>query len=139
MGKEIPLRILVADDDSRVRLALKTLLRQDSEPFLVRECSDIKTLAVQIKDFRPDLVLLDWELPGQPATVLLFAFHGLEFKPKVIILSARPESEYEAIAAGADAFVSKGDPPDSLMHTLRSLVRAHGSDLPVEQAGLPGA
>ena len=90
---------------------------------MVGECSDLESLVLQIKEFKPDLVLLDWELRGRPATALLFAAHTPSFRPKTIVLSGRPESEQAVLAAGADAFVSKADPPERLLSTLRELVR----------------
>ena len=122
-------RILVADNDARVRSALQTLLKQ--EPGLViGECSDLESLVVQIKEFKPDLVLLDWELRGRPATALLFAAHAADYRPKTIVLSGRPESEQAALDAGADAFVSKADPPERLLDTLRKLVSESGKWMP---------
>jgi DNA-binding response OmpR family regulator len=121
-------RILVADDDVRVRSALQLLLRQ--EPGLVvGECSDLDSLLIQIEKFRPDLVLLDWELRGRPATAVLFPACVLDFHPKTIVLSSRPESEQPALAAGADAFVSKTDPPEELLSTFRMLVRESGKEV----------
>jgi len=125
-SKEV--RILVADNDARVRSALQTLLKQEPE-LVFGECSDLESLMVQIKEFKPDLVLLDWELRGRPATALLFAAHTPSFGPKTIVLSGRPESEQAALAAGADAFVSKADPPEYLLNTLRKLVRETGKEV----------
>jgi DNA-binding NarL/FixJ family response regulator len=119
---EAQTRILVADNDARVRSALQTLLRQEPGQIMIRESADLGDLAVQVKQFKPDLVLLDWELPGRPAAALLFALHGLDYHPRVIVLSSRPESEVDALAAGADAFVSKGDAPDRLLGTFRRLI-----------------
>ena len=119
------MRVLVADNDVRVRSALQTLLKQEPG-LMVGECSDLESLVVQSKEFNPDLVLLDWELRGRPATALLFAAHAPNFRPKTIVLSGRPEAEQAALAAGADAFVSKADPPDRLLSTLRELVRESG-------------
>jgi DNA-binding response OmpR family regulator len=104
------------------------LLQQEPTHIVVRESGDIGTLAVQLKQFRPDLVLLDWELPGRPAAALLFALHGLDYLPKVIVLSARPESEMDAMAVGADAFVCKGDPPERLLDSFRTMVRRSTAD-----------
>jgi DNA-binding response OmpR family regulator len=73
-------------------------------------------------------VLLDWELPGRPAAALLFALHGLDYHPRIIVLSTRPESEPDALAAGADAFVWKGDPPEILLGTFRHLVQQSRQD-----------
>jgi two-component system LytT family response regulator len=118
-------RILVADNDVRVRSALQMLLRQ--EPGLViGECSDLEGLLIQVKELKPDLLFLDWELRGRPATALLFAAHTPGFRPKTIVLSGRPESEQAALAAGADAFVSKADPPERLLSTFRRLVHESG-------------
>jgi DNA-binding NarL/FixJ family response regulator len=116
-------RILVADNDARVRSALHTLLRQEPTQITVRESADMVSMVLQVKEFRPELVLLDWELPGRPAAALLFALHGLDYHPRIIVLSTRPESEGEAMAAGADAFVCKGDPPDQLLNSFRQLVQ----------------
>ena len=117
------MRILVADSDVRVRSALKTLLRQEPGLTVLRESASLESLLVQVRDFRPDLVFLDWELRGRPAAALLFALSALDYRPKVIVLSGRPEAEQEALAAGADGFVSKGDPPERLLGTFHRLVR----------------
>jgi DNA-binding NarL/FixJ family response regulator len=114
---------LVADNDARVRSALQTLLKQEPGQILIRESADLGGLAMQVKEFKPDVVLLDWELPGRPAAALLFALHGLDYHPRVMVLSARSESEQEALDAGADAFVYKGDPPQRLLDSLRGLLR----------------
>lgn len=130
------MRILIADNDRRVRSALYMLLKQ--EPGLtVQESSDLGGLAAQVRSFKPDLVLLDWELPGRPAAALLLALDALSSRPKVMVLSRRSESETEALAAGADAFASKTDPPEELLAALRSLVNREalaGEEVPAVAA-----
>lgn len=123
MGGSRETRILVADNDARVRLALQTLLSQELGDLTIRESADLGDLAAQVKNFKPDLVFLDWELPGRPAVALLLALHAINYHPKVIVLSRRQESEGEATAAGADAFICKADPPERLLDTLRLLVQ----------------
>ena len=88
----------------------------------MRESDDLDSLAVQIKEFRPDLVMLDWELPGRPAAALLLALNQLDYHPCVIVLSTRPELEQAARNVGADGFVCKGDSPERLLQVFRSLV-----------------
>ena len=116
-------RILVADNDARVRSALQTLLRQEPGQIQVRESADLDSLAAQVREFRPDLVLLDWELPGRPAAALLLALHSLDYHPSVIVLSTRPELEQDAWDVGADGFVCKGDSPERLLQVFRGLVQ----------------
>ena len=89
----------------------------------MRESCDLDSLATQIKEFRPDLVILDWELPGRPAAALLLALHQLNYRPRVIVLSTRPELEQEARNVGADGFVCKGDSPERLLQVFRSLLQ----------------
>ena len=114
---------MVADNDARVRSALQTLLRQEPGQIQMRESADLNSLAAQVQEFKPDLVLLDWELPGRPAAALLLALHRLDYHPSVIVLSTRPELEQDARDVGADGFVCKGDSPEQLLHVLRGLVQ----------------
>lgn len=116
-------RVLVADNDARVRSALQTVLAQEPGQIQVRESADLGSLAVQVAEFRPHLVLLDWELPGRPAAALLLALHQLDYHPDVIVLSTRPELEQDALDVGADGFVSKGDSPERLLQVLHRFVQ----------------
>lgn len=121
MGGTRQTRILLADSDPRVRFALRTLLQQEQGEIVIEESVDAGTLAVQVREFRPHVVFLDWELSGRPVTALFPALNGLQVQPKVVVLSTRPESEEVALAAGADAFVCKGDPPEQLLDSFRTL------------------
>ncbi len=69
----------------------------------------------------PDLLLLDWELPGMNGRDLLLQVRALCPHVKVIALSVTPEAREEALAAGADGFVSKGDPPDCLLMAIHAV------------------
>lgn len=121
MGGNRQTRILVADGDARVRFALRTLLQLERGHILIEESEDVVTVAARIRKFRPHLVLLDWELPGRPEAALLLALDGLDYHPGIVVLSTHPESEAAALAAGADAFVCKGDPPERLLDSFRTL------------------
>jgi DNA-binding NarL/FixJ family response regulator len=52
---------------------------------------------------------------------VLADLHALERRPQIIVLSVRPEVESAALAAGADAFVTKSAPPDQLVTILRDM------------------
>jgi nucleotide-binding universal stress UspA family protein len=132
------MRVLIVDDQAAVRSALQRLLNEESLLDVVGEVVRAEELLAQAQATQPDLVLLDWELPGllaanpsrsaprRPTIVqarrhLLDALHTLHFHPKVIVLSGRPEVRQAALDAGADAFVSKGDPPERLLAALRNI------------------
>jgi DNA-binding response OmpR family regulator len=64
------------------------------------------------------LVLLGWELPGLPAVDSLLALRQIRSDLMVIALSGRPEARQVALDAGANAFVSKSDPPERLLAAI---------------------
>jgi DNA-binding NarL/FixJ family response regulator len=115
------MRILLADDQPKLRFALRLLLEREPDLEVVGEAADAETLLAQLETTQPDIVLLDWELPGlKPADMLPYlraAFPRL----KVIALSGRLEALQPALSAGADAFVSKASPPERLLATLNAI------------------
>ncbi len=109
------MRVLIADDRPQVRSALRLLLEQGSGVTVVGEAVDMEQALELTAGQRPDLVLLDWELPGQDGDAVLARLRAVRPGLVVIALSGRPEARRAALAAGADAFVSKGDPPERLL------------------------
>ncbi len=112
------MRILIADDQVRVRQALRVLLTQQPGLRVVGEAADGQELLTQVGVKAADLVLVDWELPGLVAAGGLPALRGLCPALQVVVLSSRPGVRSAAQSAGVDAFVSKGDPPESLLTAL---------------------
>jgi len=115
------MRVLVADDQVKVRSALRVLLGQHLNWEVVGETGEAAQLSVQICDTRPDVVLLDWELPGLVLDGAFSVFRARFPDTKIVALSGRPEACQEALAAGVDAFVSKMDSPERLLDTLAAL------------------
>jgi DNA-binding NarL/FixJ family response regulator len=111
-------RILIAEGRSRVRFALRTLLQQHDGLDVVGEAADAKRLVALVHANCPDLVLLDWDLPGMVAANLIATVHDLCPGLAVIALSGRPSRRQAALAAGADAFLSKMDPPERLLEMI---------------------
>jgi DNA-binding NarL/FixJ family response regulator len=109
------MRVLLADDQTKVRSALRLLLEQEPGLSVVGEAAEAEDLLAQVEATQPDLVLLDWELPGLRTDDRLSALRTLCPRLKVIALSGRAGARRAALAAGVDAFVSKGDPPERLL------------------------
>ena len=107
--------VLIAEDRSRVRSALRLLLEQEPGIQVLGEAVDTTGLLDWVKAACPNLVLLDWELPGLGVARLLPALRELCPGLAVIALSGRAEARRAALDAGVDAFVSKGDPPERLL------------------------
>ena len=112
-------RILVADSRGDVRSALKLLLEQDAGMVVSSEAKKGGDVLEQVKMTCPDVIILDCDLPGLQAGNLLRAVRTVCPGVWVVALCARSEVRQAALSAGADAFVSKADPPQSLLSAIR--------------------
>ena len=123
------MRILLADDQPKVRLGLRLLLEQEEWANVVGEAAEAQGLLMQVEAAQPDLVLLDWSLHRSERPVLLPAMRGCCPGLAVVVLSGQPEAEQDALDAGADAFVSKADPPEQLLAAIFAAARERAAAL----------
>lgn len=112
------MRTLIADSQSKVRRALRVLLEQTTQVQIVGEAADAPGLLARIVTAEADLVLLDGDLPGLTMVELLSVLRRAFPRVRIIALSTRPERGPAALAAGADAFVSKADPAEHLLAAI---------------------
>lgn len=115
------MRVLIADDRAEVRSGLRLLLEQEPGSYVVAEVAEPAALLAAAREFRPDALLVDWELPGREVADLLPLVRSACPGLRVVAMSGRPEVRKAALAAGADAFISKGEEPARVLATLRSL------------------
>ena len=110
--------ILLADDQPQVRSALKLLLEQETQARIVGEVENAQEFFDQAGQAHPDVILVDWELPGLSPLDSISSMHRIYPSAQIVALSSRPEARQAALQAGADAFVCKGDPPETLLSVL---------------------
>lgn len=120
------MRVLVADCQARVRFALRTLLKRQNGLEVVGEAATAAEVLDQVRLTQPDLVLLHWRLQ-ETAPDLVHKLQSLRPGLRVIVLSARCETRYEALQAGAEAFVWKTEQPEKLLAAISA--RGPGGDL----------
>jgi DNA-binding NarL/FixJ family response regulator len=113
------MRILLAANGMQARPTIRWLLEHDPELCVVGEVTEAQGLLTEAQEVQPDLILLDWELPGLQATALLHSLRTLCDHMKVVAYSERTETYQEALTAGVNAFVSKTEPPNQLVNALR--------------------
>jgi DNA-binding NarL/FixJ family response regulator len=114
------LRAYIADDEAEVREALRLLLEQKLGCQIVGEAAHAHGLISLVDSAHADLVLIDWELPGRVDARLLEGLRQLASRPRIIVCSSYPDLKEAALAAGADAFAGKGDPPELLLAVIRA-------------------
>jgi len=127
------MRVLLADDNPKVRYALNALLKRRPEIIVVGEANDAKELMAIISLSEADLLLIDWRLPGLTEVGSIPALRQARPELMIVALSGRPELSQEALSAGADDFVSKMDPPESLLGAIAACI----AQLEEEQTEMP--
>ena len=119
---DMRLNILIGDAQPRVRFGLRLLLEQQPGWRVAGEAEDAPALLEAVRCDCPDLVLLDWELPGMPAQELLTVIHRACPYLRIAFMSGKDELRQTALQAGADIFAYKADPPEKLLDQIRDLV-----------------
>ena len=138
MSKDAP-KILVVEDEAPIREMLQFSLGRAG--FSVHEAADARTAQDLISQLSPDLVLLDWMLPGISGVDLA---QKIRQSPRsrelpIIMLTARgeEESKLRGLEAGADDYITKPFSTQELIARIRAVLRrTGGSNSPsVLQAG----
>ena len=114
------MRILLADQEFNVRYGLRVLLEEQTGSQIVGEAADAEELMACVEAACPDLLLLSWGLPGRQSADLLAALRRACTDLYVVVLSGRPEARQAVLDAGADAFVSKVEPPERLLAAIEA-------------------
>jgi len=122
-------RIFIASADKTLRLALQLLLESEPGMVVIGMSDRSKGLLTVVGASQPEVLLLDAELANHSPARLVSDLHHLERRPQVIVLSSKPQTRAETLAAGAEGFISKSMPPDELLPLLRSMRLA---DTPVD-------
>lgn len=104
------LRLLIVDDKRHVREELSRLLQITGEVEVVGEAANGQEAIHQAEVLRPDVVLMDLEMPILDGWEALREIKQHHLAPRVVVLSIHTEVEntQRALQEGADAFVPKG-------------------------------
>ncbi|MBE7383335.1 MAG: response regulator transcription factor [Leptolyngbya sp. SIO1E4] len=122
------INVLLVDDQALLRQALANLLAQSPDLTIVGTASDGHEAIKQVAFCRPDVVILDIEMPnldGLSATQLITQRFPTT---KVIMLSSHDNEAYlmNAIKAGAKAYLLKDTLSDELTNTIRNVHKGYG-------------
>src|SRR5512134_1482845 len=121
------IRILLVEDQTLMRQGLKTIL--DLEPgFKVVGAAGDGEMGVRLAlELRPDIILMDVQLPGQNGVEATAAICAAWPAARVIILTTFDRDDYvfQAVRAGAMGYLLKDAPAEDLMRTIR---RVHSGE-----------
>jgi DNA-binding NarL/FixJ family response regulator len=124
------IRLLIADDSHRSRGGLHALLatlrteehqgEARPEVEVVAEAADGREAVRMVEQFRPDVVLMDARMPAMDGLEATRLIKNKWPEVKLVMLTVYRAFRTEALAAGADAFLVKGCPPEHLLEAILS-------------------
>ena len=119
------IRVLIADDHALVRQGLRRVLAEDPALVVVAEAATGHEILSLALEHRPDVLLLDLNLPGQSGLEALRQVRAhMPCPPRAIVLSAFRHEEYvrRAREFGVAGFLSKSGPDDELRRAIRRVM-----------------
>lgn len=114
------MKILILDDHPIVRVGLRRLLAAEPETE-VREAASGKEALSAFRDHRPDVVILDLNLPGISGLEVIARAKAADPAARILVLSMHDDHVHvtRALQAGAAGYLSKNAPPDELVEAIK--------------------
>lgn len=114
------IRVLLADDEAMIRSALAALLKLEDDIDVVAECSDgLQAIAVA-EELRPDICLLDLEMPGLDGVEVAERLgRSISTRCVVVTRHARPGVLRRALSSGVAGFLPKSRGADEVAEVIR--------------------
>ena len=117
------IRVLIADDHKMVREGLRRILEFDGEIQVIDEADNGEECIKKIRSSKPDIVLLDINMPNMDGIQVLNIMKQQKMLCKVIVLTIHNEIEYlvKALEIGCDGFILKDSDFDTLKKAIFSV------------------
>ena len=115
------IRVLLVDDDALVRAGLRMILSSAEDLEVVGEIDDGAGAVAAVREYRPDVVLMDIRMARMDGISATEALRRLAAPPQVIVLTTfqADEQVMSALRAGASGFLVKDTPPTEIISAVR--------------------
>jgi DNA-binding NarL/FixJ family response regulator len=116
-----PIRVLLVEDQTLMRQGLNTILSLEPGLQVVGEAADGEAGIRQALDLRPDVILMDVQMPVMGGIEAISAICAVWPEARIIVLTTfgRDEYVFQGIRAGAVGYLLKDAPADDLVQTIR--------------------
>ena len=120
-------KTLIVDDDALIRDGIKILLELEADFQVIGTAGDGQEALDFCRRERPDLVLMDVRMPVLDGVLGTKRIKELYPEVKVVILTTFRDDEYikEALRSGAEGYILKNQPADSIIESLRAVCKGN--------------
>ncbi len=139
------IKVLLVDDHDIVRTGLKLVIEQMDGINIIGECRDGKSAVEVVQTHRPDVILMDVNMPKMSGLEATRRITQTDPSVKIIILTIHAENPFprNLLDAGAVGYLTKGCAAEELEKAIRKVARGHryvGADIAQQMAlaMLPG-
>ena len=115
------IRVLIVDDSQYIRASLRSILQAHADVEVVADVGDGPAAVSTAEKKRPDVVLMDAQMPGMSGVEATRLVKSISPGSKVLFLAVHARHVGPAVAAGADAYLMKDAPRGDLLASVRSL------------------
>jgi len=114
--------IVLADDHTVVRRALRVLLEEEPEFEVVAEAEDSDTAIRYLRGHKPDVLILDLNMPGRPSLEAIPEMKVASPETRIVVLTMQKEPAFarQALQLGVLGYVLKEAAGDELVQAVRS-------------------
>ena len=115
-------RVVLVDDQALIRTGFKMILETEDDIEVVGEASDGEQAISMTRSVRPDVVLMDVQMPtmdGLEATGRIVQDASIPSRIVILTTFERDDYIFEALRAGASGFLLKNAPSEELVHAVR--------------------
>ena len=118
-----PIRLLIVDDHFVVRIGLTSALNLEPDLQVIAEARNGKEAVALYQQHRPDVVVMDYQLPELNGAQATAAIRALDPDARIIILSVYKGEEdvHRAVEAGASGYLPKSAEPRELVDAIRAI------------------
>jgi DNA-binding NarL/FixJ family response regulator len=115
------IRVAIADDQTLVRAGFRMIVESQPDMEIAGEAGDGQGAIDLVKRKRPDVILMDIRMPRMDGIAATRTITGAGSSTRVVILTTYELDEYvfDALGAGASAFLLKAAPPEDLVRAIR--------------------
>jgi DNA-binding NarL/FixJ family response regulator len=119
------IKVILADDHSRVRAGMRSILERHPHIVVVAEASDGEEALRKVEEHQPDILLLDVEMPFMNGRQVATTIKQRALPVQILAVSAYDDQHYiqGMLQSGAAGYITKDEVPDLLLEAVEGIAR----------------